>query len=137
MNTKDFMSYFKGFYIKTLDDKHAKEAIPWRETLHEIETEGGPKEFTIEKLKALNEKKAGIFFTPNNFSKAEGRKAEQCEGVNAWFMECDKISKEEQMERINKAKLPPSFIVETAKSYHTYWLAKDATIAAFKEIQTR
>ena len=41
------------------------------------------------------------------------------------------------MEMVKSSKLPPSFIVETGKSYHCYWLAKDAEIGNFREIQQR
>jgi hypothetical protein len=117
MTTKDFLSHFKGFYIKTLDDKHSKDAIPFREALAEIQTEGPPSKFSGPQLAELNSRGAGIFFTPNNFSKGLGRKAEQCEGINAWFAESDSLTKGEQMFNILASPLEPSFVVETAKSF--------------------
>lgn len=130
------MSYFPGYLIQTLDDKSAKEAVPFRQPLMELVKCGDPKAFNIDLLKEMNGKGAGIYFTPNNFSGAR-RLADNCKGINAWFMECDDCSKEDQMKMIDASKLPPSFIVETGKSYHCYWLAKDGKIENFREMQKR
>ena len=46
-------------------------------------------------------------------------------------------SKREQKERIQSSPLTPSNIVETKSGYHCYWMAKDADIIHFKEIQER
>ena len=45
--------------------------------------------------------------------------------INTWIVECDKLSKAEQMELINKSPIVPSLIIESNKSYHIYFFAKD------------
>ena len=137
MTREEFLQHFTGYYLKTLDDKASKEAIPKRKSLYELIVEGQPSKFTNEKLNDLNKQGAGIFFTTCDFTGAESRKSENCVGVNSWFMECDNCSKEDQMIKIKASPLPPTFIVETGKSYHCYWLSKDGIKENFREIQTR
>lgn len=127
-----FLKCFPKHYIQILDDKSAKGAEPHRESLPELVKAGNPYVFTINELEELNKKGAGIFFSPNQFS--ERRKKELCEGVNAWYMEIDGVSKEEQYKRLLKSPLNPSVIVESGNSYHAYWLAKDGTVENFEKI---
>lgn len=57
--------------------------------------------------------------------------------VNAQFVECDKLSINEQLSRIAGFPLPPSVIVKTKKSLHCYWLMRDAKLEAFRRVQKR
>jgi len=120
MKISEFLSHFPGAYFQTFDDKKAADAIPRRE-------EGKPElttEFQVlnlEKMVDLNRREAGVFFTPNAFSGS--RKADNCIGVNAWFVESDDLSKEEQWELINSSPLEPSLVIESGKSLHVYFLA--------------
>jgi len=124
------MEYFRGYAIQTFDDR------TFCEKDLSLTMCGKPSSYTREKLKKMNERGAGIFFTPNSFPDGVRRK-NNCKKINAWFMECDSFSKEEQMNMISYSQLPPSFIVETQKSLHCYWLAKNATIENFEEVQKR
>ena len=130
--TNTFLKCFPKHYIQILDDKSAKGAEPHREPLPALVRTGNSSLFSISELEELNKKGAGIFFSPNQFT--ERRKKELCGGVNAWFMEIDGISKEEQYKRLLKSPLNPSIIVESGNSYHAYWLAKDGTIENFEKI---
>ena len=127
-----FLACFPGHYFQTLDDKSMKGADPPRDSLPELVRHGSSSAFTLDQLRELNEKGAGIFFSPNSFP--QQRKKELCQGVNAWFMEIDGVSKDEQMKKLHEAPLPPSIIVESGNSYHAYWLAKDATVDGFDRI---
>lgn len=130
----DFLSHFPNFYLQTLDDKATREAVPHRTALPSLVNDGEVKDFKARNLKLveLNNRGAGIFFTPNQFKGR--RKKEECLGVNAWICESDDLTKEEQWQRLLRCPLPPSVIVETAKSYHCYWLAKDGTTGNYGRI---
>lgn len=130
--TKAFLLNFPGYHIQILDDKAAKGAEPKREALRELIKSAPPSQFTIRELVNKNQRGAGIFFSPNKFTKI--RKIELCEGVNAWFMEIDDLSKEEQLQRISNSPLKPSAIVESGNSLHCYWFAEDGTIENFEKI---
>lgn len=124
MKITKFLSFFPGFYLQTFDDKGKDKAL----TKH-----GPPGQFKPGELNELNNKGAGIFFTPNKFSKS--RKANLCEGVNAWFFEIDNLSLDEQWDKVCNSPLMPSFVVKTKKSLHCYFLAKDGSIENFKRVQ--
>lgn len=57
--------------------------------------------------------------------------------INAQFMECDEKSIDEQLAQIEAFPIPPSLIVKTRKSLHTYWLMKNADIKSFRRVQKR
>lgn len=84
-------------------------------------------------LKKHNEKDRGIYFVVNFGGHEDG----EITRINAQFMECDELSMEEQLRQIEAFPLPPSLIVKTRKSLHTYWLIKDGDVAAFRRIQKR
>lgn len=103
---------FKGAKLETtIADVHAAE-----ETLHKH-----------------NKKYRGIYFVVN----FGGHEDSDIARINAQFMECDDLSFDEQMAQINAFPLPPSLIVKTRKSLHTYWLVKDADVASFRRVQKR
>lgn len=117
------LDHFPDHYIQTFDDKAKDKSLT---------THGPPSKYPEGELHRLNELGAGIFFTPNRFTKA--RKKDLCEGVNAWIVEMDDVSKPEQWDRIMKAPINPSIVVETRSSYHCYWLAEDGTIENYDRI---
>ena len=121
---KAFLANFPDHFIQTFDDRPEKDKSLTRS--------GPPSNFSGTELSQLNAQGAGIFFSPNRFSKQ--RKKELCEGVNAWYMEIDGISKQEQWEKIKKSPLRPSAIVDSRNSLHCYWFAKDGTIENFDRI---
>ena len=127
---EEFLKHFPYLVIQTFDDREYVE----KDKSLTICLRGS--EIKEPELRKLNSQGAGVFFTPNRFSRGIRKKIE-CDGINAWFMECDWCSKEEQMMMIKSAPLKPSFIVETKKSLHTYWLAKEATTENFEIIQKR
>ena len=125
MNTKEFLQHFPDFYVQTFDDTHAKRP--------ELVRLGNSKQIDPKALRTLNLAGAGVFFTPNRF--VTSRKAENCEGINAWFFEIDNISIDEQWGKVCAAPLMPSLVVRSKKSLHCYFLAEDGTIENFRNIQ--
>ena len=126
IDSNEFMANFPGFCLQTFDDRKEKDKSLIRY--------GIPEQLSWQDLKMLNQKGAGVFFSPNAFP--EGiRKKDHCKGVNAWFFEIDDASFEEQRDRINSAPLHPDIIVQTRKSLHCYYLAEDATVEQFVTIQ--
>lgn len=67
----------------------------------------------------------GIYFVVN----AGGNSNKDITRFNAFFVESDTQSIEEQNERLNTAPLLPSIRVETNKSLHAYWLIQDGCTA--------
>lgn len=124
MDTKQFLQHFPNYYLQTFDDKGVDKGL----TMH-----GTPLNLEGSALLNLNQKGAGIFFTPNRFTKS--RKAEDCEGVNAWFFEIDNVSLDQQWEKVCNAPLMPSLVVKTKKSLHCYYLTENGTIENFRTIQ--
>ncbi|MEG0897353.1 MAG: phage/plasmid primase, P4 family, partial [Ruthenibacterium sp.] len=87
---------------------------------------------TIEKtLTQHNDLNRGIFFVVNS----GGHDDNSITRINAQFVECDDATFAEQQQRIDAFPLPPSMIIQTRKSLHTYWFMKDATVAKFRGIQ--
>lgn len=78
-----------------------------------------------------NQLNRGIFFVVNS----GGHDDESITRINAQFVECDDLSFEEQQKQIDAFPLPPSMIIKTRKSLHTYWFMKDAAVAKFRVIQ--
>jgi len=124
MQVSDFLKNFPGYWIQTLDDKNNKNAVPYRENAKlSLVKSCHPSKITMEKMRDLNNNEAGIFFSPN--SMGESRHAHFCNGINAWVVESDDLSKEEQWKRIMASPLNPTFVIEASKSYHIYFLAKE------------
>lgn len=81
-----------------------------------------------------NEMGAGAFVTVQSF-KGERRITENLTKINAWAIDLDEGTKEQQRERIRKSPLCPSAIVEAKRGYHVYWKAIDARPNNFGLIQ--
>jgi len=84
-----------------------------------------------ETLRNHNVMNRGIFFTVN----FGGHNDESITRINAQFVEMDHATFEEQQRRIDAFPLPPSMIIKTRKSLHTYWFVRDAEVSRFRGIQ--
>ncbi|WKY49084.1 phage/plasmid primase, P4 family [Eubacteriaceae bacterium ES3] len=82
-------------------------------------------------LKQHNKMNRGIFFVVNTGGHDDG----SITRINAQFVECDELSFEEQQKQIEEFSLPPSMIIKTKKSLHTYWFIKDSNVSVFRGIQ--
>jgi putative DNA primase/helicase len=82
-------------------------------------------------LQQHNTLNRGIFFVVN----FGGHDDESITRINAQFVECDDLSFEKQQIQIDAFHLPPSMIIKTQKSLHTYWFMKNAEVAKFRGIQ--
>lgn len=127
----NFKDVFPNAWFITLDDKGNKGSEPKREPRKDLIKEHGNNP-DIQELIRLNQEGAGVFFTPNQFTTR--RITTECLGVNAWIMEKDDLSKEEQLKLIEASPLPPSIIVESGKSLHAYWLAKNGTVDNYRTV---
>lgn len=88
--------------------------------------------FAVEStLKEHNKKNHGIFFVVNS----GGQTDDSITRINAQFVEMDDKTFEEQQTLIDAFPLPPSMVIRTRKSLHTYWFVKDAKVAKFRPIQ--
>ena len=73
----------------------------------------------------------GIFFVVNY----GGQKDEDITRINAQFVESDELSFEEMQKRIAAFPLPPSMVIRTRKSMHTYWFMEGhAEVGRFRTI---
>ncbi len=85
---------------------------------------------------SLNEanRTRGVYFLPN----AGGDKDADITRFNAFFVECDTRSIEEQHAAYDACPLAPSLRLVTRKSVHAYWLrAGDCSEAAWRDVQAR
>ena len=86
-----------------------------------------------ETLKNHNDRGRGVYFVVN----FGGQEDSQIKRINAQFMECDDLTLEEQLAKIQAFPLEPSLIVKTRKSLHCYWLIKDGDVSAFRRVQRK
>lgn len=98
-----------------------------------LETSISKMDSMMETLQQHNDKNRGIYFVVNY----GGHEDIDISRINAQFMECDDKSLEEQMAQIEAFPIPPSLIVKTRKSLHTYWLVKNADVLSFRRVQKR
>lgn len=66
----------------------------------------------------------GIFGTVNRFRDGQRRIA-NLERIEAWAIDMDTGTKEEQYAKLRGFALVPSFVVETKRGYQAYWRARD------------
>ncbi len=85
-------------------------------------------EGTLKEHNALNR---GIFFVVNY----GGQEDSLITRINAQFVESDELSLEEQQAQMDAFSLPPSMIIRTRKSLHTYWFVKGGKVECFRGIQ--
>lgn len=70
----------------------------------------------------------GIFITVNSFAGA--RRKENLTRIEAWAIDMDDGTKQEQAKRIMSSPLVPSVVVETKRGYQVYWVAQAGARAA-------
>lgn len=85
----------------------------------------------IETLKEHNKHNRGIFYVVNY----GGHNDADITRINAQFVEMDEGSFEEQQTKIDAFGLPPSMVIKTRKSLHTYWFVTDAKVEKYRGIQ--
>lgn len=88
----------------------------------------GTMEDTLRNHNAMNR---GVFFTVN----FGGHNDADITRINAQFVEMDHATFEEQRKRIDAFPLPPSMIIKTRKSLHTYWFVRNGDVSRFRNIQ--
>jgi putative DNA primase/helicase len=98
-----------------------------------LECEASKIDGIVETLKKHNGQNRGIFFTVNS----GGHNDADITRINAQFVESDNATIAEQWEKIDAFPLPPSLVVQTAKSLHCYWLTKGAKVEDFRRIQKK
>ena len=86
-----------------------------------------------EMLHKHNGQNRGVYFVINY----GGHEDADITRINAQFVECDDLPLDEQLARIEAFLLPPSLIVKTRKSLHTYWLMKSAKVEDFRRVQKK
>lgn len=91
-------------------------------------------QLTFGEMEKYNENKHGIFATVNEFLNGL-RRMTNLHAINAWIVDMDHGTKEEQLERIKKSPLIPSTIIETKRGHQCYWNAREATVEAHPHIQ--
>lgn len=84
-------------------------------------------------LEGYNKKWAGVFFSINSMKPWERDKASVTH-INARACEVDDLSKDDQLKLISVCPIKPSLIIESNKSFHMYWFAKDGTIENWNKI---
>jgi hypothetical protein len=90
-------------------------------------------EATRQQLEKLNEQN-GLYFLVNS----GGQDDEDIKRFNAFFVENDDLSMEEQHALLSAAPIQPSIRVETKKSVHAYWLIEDGCAKdEWRDIQER
>lgn len=86
--------------------------------------EGRPAVLSREYRKDLNQAGYCAYFTVNgfkNFEEDKECKIEHLTSLHAFFIDIDGRKDQEELDRI-KDKLNPTFIVETMRGYHVYWM---------------
>lgn len=116
------------FALHDYDDKlKAKGAIDITKYIHDLKRMDDVAE-------RGNKKGYGIFWVVNDFEGA--RKKENLKKINFWYCDIDGGDKVVQMKKINKLRIPPSFVIETKNGYHCYWgVEGEATLENFEKIE--
>lgn len=100
--------------------------------IHDQDREQGCHFVEREEAAYWNSKGWGIFDCPNP---VEGKRCSaNVTAIKFWFVDIDTGTKEEQMLRIRRSPLFPTWVVETVRGYHVYWRAKGASLGTWKDI---
>lgn len=123
-----FYNLFSNSYIQTFDDekKGRKELV----TMFPFSEFNQRKE----ELKRLNNKGAGIFFTPNPCT--GGRSESNITQINWIYVDIDGYPKQDSLRTLLKAPIRPHIIVESKNSPHAYWRVK-TTLKQFRGLVDR
>lgn len=106
MKKHTFLDSFPGHIYRYLDTTGSKRWAIQADTLR----------------KELNEKEGyDSYFTINGFSDYKNATYENCTNLNAFYVDIDGRKDPQELETI-KSILEPSYIVETMRGYHIYWL---------------
>ena len=84
-----------------------------------------------ETLRNHNAMNRGVFFTVN----FGGHNDADITRINAQFVEMDHSTYDEQWKMIDAFPLPPSMVIKTRRSLHTYWFVRDGDVSRFRAIQ--
>ena len=120
--------HFKECTIQLFDDTKQ-----WRDLARKIDQNKFDNDKLEMWLEKYNEMWAGVFFSINSMNPWERDKANVTR-VNAWACEVDNLSKEDQLKLISVAPLAPSLVIESNKSFHMYWFAKDGSIENWTKV---
>ena len=90
---------------------------------------GRPPQTSATINKDLNLKGYESYFTVNGFLDTPKAQKINCTNINAFFVDIDGRKDLDELERI-KAKLNPTFIIETKNGYHIYWLLDEVIFKA-------
>jgi len=82
-------------------------------------------------LQDHNALERGIFYVVNS----GGDDDKSINKINAQFVEMDSGTFDEQQAKIDDFQYPPSMIIKTRKSLHTYWFIKGGDVGKFRGIQ--
>jgi putative DNA primase/helicase len=121
--------HLRSFKPKSAPDKPENRPASYTTTRAQLTFSASAKQ----ELEKINRTR-GIYFVVN----AGGDKDKDITRYNAFFVESDSRSIEEQHAALDAAPLVPSIRVETKKSVHAYWLIDgDCTEAAWRDMQER
>jgi len=133
-----YQSYpnFRDCTIQLFDDN--KERHDWS-LAKKVDQRNFDKDTLDKALTYYNNQWAWIFFSVNSMEHCENKKdgfrdVEHVTHINAWICECDDKTKEEQEKLFKSCPLYPSLVIESNKSFHMYWFAKDGTKEKRKDI---
>lgn len=107
--------------VETRKDKSlAREALRWNDETREI-------------CESSNKNNCGIFFSVNQITGNKRWQANVSQ-ITSWVVEIDHLSKDDQMKLLELSPLQPSLAVESKRSYHFYWFAKEWTKENWRKI---
>ena len=86
---------------------------------------GGAVPIDVAEASSWNARGYGIFGTVNRFS-GNRRTIANLERIEAWAIDMDEGTKQEQEAKLKGFALVPSIVVETKRGFQAYWRAKDA-----------
>ena len=87
----------------------------------------------IDEVIKKQEKWCWVYFSVNQMETWTRSKSTTTH-INAWIVEVDDKPKKEQMDAYMNAPIKPSMIIESKKSYHVYYFAKDWDIETYETI---
>lgn len=120
---REVYPHFKDCLIQTFDDNKWRKDLKLAKIINQNNYTDEQMDWILERA---NQKWCWIFFSVNSMNGLT-RNKESITNINAWACEVDDKPKEEQMKLIWLCPLKPSLIIESQKSYHMYWFAKDGT----------
>lgn len=102
---EQFLTYFPGHVYRYIDQTG----------------QGRPPKSCSERNDDLNINGYESYFTVNGFESSANAQKDKCTNINAFFVDIDGRKDLDELDKI-KAKFDPTFIIETKRGYHIYWL---------------